>query len=455
VVIAPTEHEAAPADIDAAELLIKEARRKARRRRLSIAIAVALTMALLFGLITAALRSAGSPSTATGRAKGHQIAATMSLPRGSRIWTLDMLNSVSGFAVAGASSAEHDERLIETGDSGRSWTVIGPLPYSYVADQFKPLLNFVTPTIGYTQTFREGTRWSSDNIYVTTNAGNSWSRLRFPGQVPSAINAIANASTSPDFRISNGVVSLISLRCTVATSNGPCPATLSEYRLGATTPFSSHRVAYLGAGSKGSSAATYLLAAQSPATALVAERVSQAGPLSLALTTDAGASWSLIPNPCKTYPGAPAVTISGISLIASRWILNCSQGTGMNHANVQLSETNNDGRSWSTINDSPALSTKPGGIIDEMAQVWTTKAGNVLWSYSTLGFVQVSINGGRTWSFIKVNGTTLNSSTYGGWPIEFDPVGPTDAYFVTNSGQILETRNGTNFTPVRLLHSTR
>jgi photosystem II stability/assembly factor-like uncharacterized protein len=127
----------------------------------------------------------------------------------------------------------------------------------------------------------------------------------------------------------------------------------------------------------------------------------------------------------------------------------------MNHANVQLSETDNDGRSWSTINDSPALSTKPGGIIDEMAQVWTTKAGNVLWSYSTLGFVQVSINGGRTWSFIKVNGTTLNSSTYGGWPIEFDPVGPTDAYFVTNSGQILETRNGTNFTPVRLLHSTR
>jgi predicted ATP-dependent protease len=60
VIIAPTEHEVPPKDIDAVELLIKEARRKARRRRLSIATSLALALVLLFGLITTVLRGPGT-----------------------------------------------------------------------------------------------------------------------------------------------------------------------------------------------------------------------------------------------------------------------------------------------------------------------------------------------------------------------------------------------------------
>jgi photosystem II stability/assembly factor-like uncharacterized protein len=454
VVIAPTEHEAAPKDVDAAELLIKEARRKARRRRLSIAIAVTLAVALLFSFITTVLRSPGPPSTATGRAKEHRLAATTSLPQRSRIWTLDMLNSASGFAVAGVSSSKRDEQLIKTTNAGHRWAVVGTLPYSFVAGQFKPLLDFVTPTIGYTQTFRVGTTWVPNNIYVTTDAGKSWSKLRFSGDVPSDVDAVANASTSPDFRLSKGVVSLISLHCAPGVVSGACPATLSEYHWGATTPFSSHRVAYLGAGSTGTPATAYLLAAPTSATALVAEGATSGGPYSLALTTNAGASWSLVSNPCRKYPGTPGMSISGNTLTPSRWILNCSQGTGMSHATVQLSETANDGHTWSTINYTPGTSVKSGAISGEEDQVWTSNGGAVLWSYSLVGFIQVSTNAGRTWSPIEVNGQRSNSNT-GGWPIEFDPIGSSGAYLVTKSGQILQTTNGTNFTPVQLLRTTR
>jgi photosystem II stability/assembly factor-like uncharacterized protein len=226
---------------------------------------------------------------------------------------------------------------------------------------------------------------------------------------------------------------------------------LSEYHWGATTPFASHRVSSFG--SKHSSANTYLLAAPTATTALVAEGATTGGPFVLALTTDAGASWAPVSNPCKPYPGAPGMNISGATLTTSRWILNCSQGTGMNHATVLLSESNSDGRTWSTINYTPAWSAKAGAIAGEEDQVWTSNSGNVLWSYSLLGFMQVSTNGGRTWAPIAVNGNLSNSNT-GGGPIEFDPIGSTGAYFVSVSGQVLLTHNGTNFIPVRLLRNT-
>ncbi len=454
MIIAPIEPAALPEDVDAAQLLIKEARRRARRRRLSHAIAAAVVLVLALVLITTILRSSTTPTTGTRSAEERQIGAAASLPRTSRIWTLDMMNQVSGFAVAGVSSARRDEMLIETTNAGRTWSVLGTLPYSFVAGQFKPLLDFVTPTIGYTQAFREGTKWVPDNIYVTTDAGKSWSKLRITGEVPSDVDSLANASTSPDFRVSNGAVSLVSLHCGADQVTGACPATLSEYRWGATTPFSSHRVLYLGVGSKGRPATAYLLAAPSSRTALLAEGTG-GGPYSLVLTTDSGAAWSLVPDPCNLHSPGGGIYMSGISLTASRWMLNCSQGTGMNHDSVLLSETNNEGRAWSTINYTAAWGATNGAIAGEIDQVWTSNGANVLWSYSSLGFTQVSRNGGRTWSLIRVNGKVLNSSIFGGWPIEFDPVGSSEAYFVTRSGQILLTRNGTNFTPVHLLHQTR
>jgi hypothetical protein len=429
------------------KVLIKEARRRQRLRYLAVATALIVVALALVGL--SSLRGGpNSPRNAPSAPKRSQPTAVPPLPVKSKIWTLDMLNTSSGYAVAGVSSVKQNELLIKTTNEGQSWSVVGRLPYSFVAGQFKPLLDFVTPSVGYTQSFR-----APDSIYVTTNAGKSWSRLQLLGNVPSALDAVANASTSPDFRVSENVVSLMSLKCTIATSNGACPATLSQYHWGATTPFASHRVAYLGTGSK-ASANTYLLAAPTAATALVAEGATAGGTFSFALTTNGGAAWSPIINPCKPYAGAGGMSISGVSLTASRMILNCTQGTGMNHGTVLLSETANGGHSWSTINYTPAWSGKAGAISNEIDQVWASNGGIVMWSYSSLGFVQVSTNGGRTWSSIDVSGKVLNSSTYGGWPIEFDPVGPSGAYFVTKSGQILLSRNGTNFIPVRLLRTS-
>jgi photosystem II stability/assembly factor-like uncharacterized protein len=434
------------------KVLIKEARRRQRLRYLAVAIAFIVVLLAVVGIST--LRGGPNAHRTTSSApKRSQPTAIPPLPLKSKIWTLDMLSPDSGYAVAGVSSVKHDELLIKTTNEGQSWNVVGRLPYSFVAGQFKPLLDFVTPSIGYTQTFREGSKWVPNNIYVTTDGGKSWSKLHISGQVPSAIDAVADSSTSPDFRVSNGAISLVSLECTVATSNGTCPATLSEYHWGATTPFVSHHVSYLGAGSNGSSANTYLLAAPTAATALVAEGATTGGPFSFAMTTNAGATWTSVSNPCKPYPGAPGMNISGATLTSSRWILNCSQGTGMNHATVLLSESNNDGRTWSTINYTPAWSANAGAIAGEEDQVWTSNDGNVLWSYSLLGFIQVSTDGGRTWSPISVNGVLSNSNT-GGGPIEFDPVGSTGAYFVTVSGQVLLTHNGTNFIPVRLLRNS-
>jgi hypothetical protein len=450
--VVPTESETNPGQIMA---LIKEARRRQRLRYLAAAVALIVLTVAVIGLST--LRGGPNVPQATADSPGrNQIAADTSLPLKSRIWTLDMLNTSSGYAVAGVSSAKHDEQLIKTTNEGHSWSVVGALPYSFVAGQTKPLLHFVTPSIGYTQTFSVGTKWLPDNIYVTNDAGKSWSKLRFSGQVPSAFNADPGASASPDFRISNGAVSLLTLQCAVRDgieSGGSCPATLSDYHWGAMTPFSSHRVAYLGVGSKGVQDSAYLMDAPSASTALVAEDATTGGPFSFVLTTNSGKTWSSLANPCKAYHGAPGMSISGVTLTSSRWLLNCSQGTGMNHATVLLSETTNDGHSWSTINYTPAWSAKAGAIAGEMDQVWTSSGGNVLWSYSLLGFIQVSTNGGRTWSPIIVNGKKSNSNT-GGAPIEFDPVGTSGAYFVTMTGQVLLTRNGTNFTPVRLLNNS-
>ncbi len=454
MIIAPTKHDAASEDIDSAELLIKEARRRQRRRYVILALAILVVLAAALGLST--FRGGlNALQTTTGIPKRSEPTTVPSLPLKSRIWTLDMLNATSGYAVSGVSSMRQDERLIKTTNGGHSWSVVGTLPYSFEAGQYKPLLDFVTPSVGYTQAFRVGTKWASNNIYVTRDAGKSWSKLLISGQVPSTIDAVADASTSPDFRVSEGTLSLLTLDCTIASSNGACPATLSEYHWGATMPFTSRRVGLVGPDPKTSSADTYLLEAPSATTALVAEGESAGGPFRFALTTNAGVSWSIVSSPCKQYPREPGLSISGVSLTPSRWILNCSQGTGMNHANVLLSETSNDGHTWSTINYTPAWSAKPGAIIGEEDQVWISNSGKVLWSYSLLGFVQVSTNGGRTWSLIEVNGKKMNSDIYGGWPIEFDPIGSSGAYFVTKTGQILQTRSGTNFTPVELLRQTR
>jgi photosystem II stability/assembly factor-like uncharacterized protein len=444
----PTDAETNVGEIN---VLIKEARRRQRLRYLAAAVALIVLIVAVIGL--SSLRGGPNASRSATDVPGKsQLAAATSLPLKSKIWTLDMLNTSSGYAVAGTSSTTRDEQLIKTTNEGRSWSVIGALPYSYVAGQTQPLLHFVTSAIGYTQAFRVGAKWLPDNIYVTRNGGTSWSKLALSGQVPSAVNAPPGA-TSPDFRISKGVVSLVSLRCTVGsgveTGDG-CPATLSEYRWGATTPFSSRQVPYLGTGTSGPQSFAYLMVAPSASTALVGEHDSSRAQYSFVLTTNGGRTWSSVSNPCKPSPESGGMTISGVALTSSSWLLNCSQGTGMNHATVLLSETTNDGDTWSTINYTPAWSAQRGGIAGEEDQVWPSNGGNVLWSYSSIGYMQVSTNGGRTWSPITVNGTSDNDNT-GGWPVEFDPVGPAGAYLVTKNGQILLTRNGTDFTSVHLL----
>ena len=129
-------------------LLIKEARRRQRLRYLAVAIAIIVVLLGVLGL--SALRGVPkTPQTSPSTPNRGQPAAIPSLPLKSRIWTLDMLTASSGYAVAGVSSAKHDEQLIQTTNAGQSWKVVGRLPYSFVAGQYKPLLDFVTITYGF------------------------------------------------------------------------------------------------------------------------------------------------------------------------------------------------------------------------------------------------------------------------------------------------------------------
>jgi hypothetical protein len=449
---APTHNDQSRDTADSAELLIREAHRASLRRRLRNGLILLAALLVVVGAIVYQVERGGTPAPRIGT-DAHQESPpvmTMTLPRNSRVWTLDMMNDSSGYAVAGASSNTRDEQLIKTTNGGSSWTTVASLPYSFVAGQLKPLLHFVTPSIGYSQAFQVGAKWSPDNIYVTTNGGKSWSELKISGQVPSNMNADAYASTSPDYRFSQGVVSLVSLQCPTRNTF-PCPTTLSEYRWGASQPFSVHAVANVGVGPGETLFSDYLIAAPSAEVALVAEVNQKTQILDFALTNNAGASWAAVANPCKHFPGAVAMIISGMTLSPSRWILNCSQGTGMNHATVRLIETTNNGRTWTTLNYTPSWSAQRGGIGGEVDQVWTSNGGTVLWSYSSLGYRQVSTNGGRTWQPISVNGRPSNENT-GGAPIQFDPVGTSGAYFVNEFGQLLLSKNGTDFTSVRLRH---
>ena len=446
---------------DSAELLIKEAQRASRRRRMrnGAILFAALLVATVAGAITFQVERGNvkTPRIGTGTPKKSPPVMTIALPLKARIWTLDMLNDSSGFAVAGVASKTRDESLIETTNMGKSWSVVGSLPYSFNPLEYKPLLHFVTPLIGYTQAFQAGTTSGPQNVYVTTNGGVDWTTLKISGEVPSNSNAVG-ASTSPDFRISRGVVSLISLKCSASVdfqTSGTCPAVLSEYRWGARQPFTTHPVVDVDGGASGKQHSEYLLAAPSAKTALVAEGPPWSSSIALALTRDGGATWTRIENPCThgRFPDGTGMSISGVTITPSRWILNCTQGTGMNHGTVLLSESANDGHTWTTLNYTPSGSGQSGGIGNEIDQVWTSNGGNVLWSYSSLGYRQVSTDGGRTWEPISVNGRLSNDNT-GGGPIQFDPVGKSGAYFVTQTGQLFLSRDGQNFTPVRLLHKS-
>ncbi len=451
--ISPSRNDLVREPSDPTELLIKEARQaRRRRRRRNGAVAFVALVIVVAGSFTYQMVRGDPPAPrvdASAPKKAPPV-FVIPLPARSKIWTLDMMNGSSGYAVAGPSSKSHDERLLETANAGASWKVVGSLPYSFVAGNVKPLLHFVTPSIGYTQAFTVANQWESNNVYVTTNGGRSWTRLAIPGLVPSDSDAFADASTSPDFRFASGVLTLVSLKCSTGVAlrtYGNCPPELSQYRWGDRRAYSIHGIGDLATSATTNQFSTFLLAAPTKKVALVASQSGPSGSLALALTLDAGATWTSVKNPCKPYPEASGPFISGVTVTSTRWILSCSQGTGMNHATVSLNETTNDGHSWTTLNYTPAWSARSGAIAGEIDQIWASNGGEVLWSYSSLGFVQVSSDGGRLWDPIRINGRISNSNT-GGAPTEFDPVGHSGAYWVTSSGQILLTRDGTNFTPL-------
>lgn len=67
MIITPTEHEASPEDVRAAELLIKEARQRSRRRRLTVGVALlAVLLAIVVPLIVVVGGGTGPKKTVTG-----------------------------------------------------------------------------------------------------------------------------------------------------------------------------------------------------------------------------------------------------------------------------------------------------------------------------------------------------------------------------------------------------
>ncbi len=413
---------------DPIEVLIPEARQRSRQRRLRAWSLVIL--ALILGL--SAWVGSGGLNSSTNRVSGgrptHRVIPVLAIGtvmKASSVVGLKMFTPSRGLAISTTWNASHQKAiqsyLTATKNAGDSWKIVGRLPMPMAT----PLMAFISPTEGYVAGYQQ-----ANSSFLTLNGGRTWTKV--------AVKGLATALS-----VSGNSVWVIAGDCPLKYQQGPwCatylnvlapgdlkptairPITVNDPQLRATIPKAP------------STLAARFLARTGPQGALVVEGAD--GPNSILSTTDAGRSWRMVNNPCKSvFVGAAAAVTS------SRWYLFCSLDGGMQQGTNLLYETWNGGTNWTLLAQGHIQGANTGGLTDGvMGNFATNSTGSVLWYANIDGAINVSTDGGRNW---LVNRKAIASM----WsPVGFVSVG-SSAFEALSVGGLIRTTNGTTWAVVR------
>jgi hypothetical protein len=409
---------------------------------------IAVTVGLLGGSAWASSPKrqdrSSTVSTATATLKTRELSiGTAVNPR--LVLSIAMTNLNDGFGLASqdidAKAPLTGINLVRTSDGGASWRVLARLPWlkqrtfipfyysdSYVNEQVANQLMIIDGDLYVASP--TGTR-----IYLSRNEGESWHRVQLVGQLRGA-------------DVDGQELWITTSRCAKLTATSDrCNSYLFTYRQGSLHPSSQARI-------PGSAETALVQPDVSPGPryyrqALFMGGVGKAGGVfvdadtvgdiraTLWLTTDAGATWHNLEDPCRSLLETALVTTP-----ATRWVLYCSLDGGMNQGTNELFSSGDDGTTWhlfAAANEGRTLHV--GHFDDAMSAEFQASGDGVdFWQEPSVGPFVESGDRGLTWH--RLSGGFQSQA-----PI--DALGPSDAWVVQPGTGIWRTINGTSWSLLR------
>ena len=390
-------------------------------RRTSLAAVIATGLMLASGVTNAA-------TTSTRQAPYVQPGTALTdttLGIGTVIGGVDMLSISLGFAIAAPINKGRGWfYLVETNNLGKSWSVRAPLPTRSFVGIYgwgnEPSIDFVTPRIGYVSLL-DGPLW------VTMDRGSTWSKVRTPG-------------IDVSYALTTDTMSVVSDRCSAPASESPasCSSDLSQYRVGATSPYRTVKIPAIGVGKW---RAGEVLEAQSPASVVIQEG-RDTPRSSLLSTTDAGASWYELDNPCKQ------LSINQLLISAGDdWQLTCFGDAAATQGTSELWSSLDGGMTWIILAQANEEGLDVGDIRDVSNTLYAGGHGILFAALGgAAGGVEVSTDGGSHWTLANVA-----TSIYGGASETISTFGPRGAIVSIQADAQFLTLNATSWTQLPTL----
>ena len=366
-------------------VLFPEARVAQRRRWLRRGLIVLLVSAVIL-LVAIFVGGIGRSTPPPAPSSALTQSSVSPLPVGtvinaSSVVAIQMFSASKGVAIATFWNKNFtllgNSYLTTTVNGGTSWRITGVLPTGSwnPIGQGTGLIAFVSPEEGYIE------QPAPRGPLFTSDGGRTWKSVAFAGETTS-------------LTLSHGRVIVSVERC--PNGSDPCVTRLGVFPLGSLTPSSDTVIPSL---SDGSSNVPPQVLAMSGPTGLVAEGST------LIATSNSGASWRRVTNPCPGYAPGEAQLVSG-----SRWYMLCGRGVGMMKAYIWLYKTADSGRTWTLVaKGSPLRDVETGNIGPYAVSAFGVSGdGREMWIDGGPGFLEVSSDGGRQWQFAGTIGAKTN-----------------------------------------------
>jgi photosystem II stability/assembly factor-like uncharacterized protein len=372
-------------------------------------------------VIAAVVNSAAS--TTVRAAQPWPLLTNVSLGTGTQIDAVDFVSQSLGYGIASNSYEGRSKHvsepfyLVSTTDQGTRWR-LGPevpLPPTMGAGPYQvPLLDFVTPSIGYVG--EQGV--SGGDLQVTTDAGAHWTKLRAPG-------------VDVAFATSGETAAVVTSLC--HNADGMCPAALSLFHDGSAIPYESNRLPLQVPA--GLSQLYPELTAISSTTYAYVDGQNFGPPSTILETANGGATWRRIPNPCGKIEVNQLLAESN-----SRWLLACWQDEGMSQGPGGLWLTTDSGANWSSIRDIHTDAGLTNEGVDASVLFYDSNDRIIYGTvYNPAGGLEYSVDGGRRWTFnsdpdMNDGGAAESLATFG-----------SGAVLDELHGELFRTLNGTSW----------